>query len=509
MKNRILLMISLLLLSNLQSCAETYHCKYNNQDIEVKTAKMANGYVEIQACTPKINCKSKVVPPLTAQQVVKNLPYSLKQLNIIPSLSINDIFDLATESVLKQQINTLPKKPKIPYHDSDDKSAFWIPEGLEPLMMSNQQLEKYRIIDNVELERNYNLNSHFIKHAIEIAKIENRPLIKKDIEKAQDDYQKLHLIEIALDEMDTNIKYNANNEIISIPKLSFAGEEALNKLISEYGEDIIGAKYKKKLDLINQRKDYLQTKGIILNPIEEIYKQRQYYIKKNNIKNFKEITKQDISLNKIKYPLIYQSVAEYKNSEEDYLYTYCTTQEEYYNRKCINIISKDLSKKIPPSENSIELYNWFSVTNNLNNLQRSTIFAYALLKSGISKYIIIPIDNSILDTAIYNTKYYVDSIGGQCGNYNISSTFLLGYIAEKKKDLIIKMSKENERILVTINSELTGRIDFNFQDSNLQEMIKLIISVQKNKKEIIKNAKIIKSLSNEEKTLYIQNKIFN
>lgn len=71
------------------------------------------------------------------------------------------------------------------------------------------------------------------------------------------------------------------------------------------------------------------------------------------------------------------------------------------------------------------------------------------------------------------------------------------------------MSKENERILVTINSELTGRIDFNFQDSNLQEMIKLIISVQKNKKEIIKNAKIIKSLSNEEKTLYIQNKIFN
>lgn len=155
------------------------------------------------------------------------------------------------------------------------------------------------------------------------------------------------------------------------------------------------------------------------------------------------------------------------------------------------------------------MYNWFSVTNNLNNLQRSTIFAYALLKSGISKYIIIPIDNSILDTAIYNTKYYVDSIGGQCGNYNISSTFLLGYIAEKKKDLIIKMSKENERILVTINSELTGRIDFNFQDSNLQEMIKLIISVQKNKKEIIKNAKIIKSLSNEEKTLYIQNKIFN
>ena len=134
------------------------------------------------------------------------------------------------------------------YHDSDDKSGFWIPKNINPITLSNPQLEQYRIQHITGNEYEYKDN---ILNKAKIQKVKelNRPLILKDIKEAQKHIRILEDLNSALYEGD-GLYVNRNYG------LTTKQESELLRLKREYGESIFDETFNRRLKLYRQRQDY-------------------------------------------------------------------------------------------------------------------------------------------------------------------------------------------------------------------------------------------------------------
>lgn len=156
--------------------------------------------------------------------------------------------------------NNKPVKKVYPYHDTDDKSDFWIPKNINPLMMSNQELEKYRIMDEKD-NPTYNMKSPVIQHKIKKAKEQGRPLILQDIQDALMDYRTIQFLEDALNDTGS-MGYSVENQVGStpqLPSLTDKQEKQLETIINEYGIDIFSDKFKRNLKLYRERQEYIKN----------------------------------------------------------------------------------------------------------------------------------------------------------------------------------------------------------------------------------------------------------
>ncbi len=137
------------------------------------------------------------------------------------------------------------------YHLSDDKSDFWIPQNVNPLLMTNQELEKYRILKNTtQCSKN-----PFCRYYIKQAKAENRPLIRSDISKANADYADIY----GYYGLDASLR-DKNGRL---GQLTSEQEKTLKKLQDKYGEDseIFDEEFRQLLKLYRQR----QQTGVLKN----------------------------------------------------------------------------------------------------------------------------------------------------------------------------------------------------------------------------------------------------
>lgn len=160
---------------------------------------------------------------------------------------------------------------EIGYHDIDDKSAFWIPNGVNPLMMTNGELEAYRIID-VKTNTKYNFNDPFVKKKIMFVNMQKRPLIKKDMYELEDDFKSREDLTDVLKNAGLARRENYSTrqyETVFVP-LSNTQEQELNRLINIYGIDSFDEDFRRNLNL---------------------YREREQYMKKNNKINVPETTK--------------------------------------------------------------------------------------------------------------------------------------------------------------------------------------------------------------------------
>ena len=146
------------------------------------------------------------------------------------------------------------------YHDMDNKDSFWIPADVVPLMMTNEQLEKYRII-NENYHPTYNMKSPFIQQKIKNARAMGRPLIKQDITEAQKDYKIVQSLEDSLrDSGATGYSvYNQQGATSKLPSLSQEQEKQLKIILDEYGDTIFSDNFKKSLKLYRQRQEYIKN----------------------------------------------------------------------------------------------------------------------------------------------------------------------------------------------------------------------------------------------------------
>ncbi|MBR1754746.1 hypothetical protein IJ732_07925 [bacterium] len=134
------------------------------------------------------------------------------------------------------------------YHTSNDKSGFWIPPNINPLMMTDKQLEIYRIIDT-KIDKEYNYNTPFYQHYIKKAQEYGRPFIRIDVINAQND---------------SNIVGSLRNSLKDwqdrLGSLNSEQEKQLKYLQKEYGEDseIFDEEFKHYLNLYRQRQKYKQ-----------------------------------------------------------------------------------------------------------------------------------------------------------------------------------------------------------------------------------------------------------
>ena len=129
------------------------------------------------------------------------------------------------------------------YHSSDDKSDFWIPKNVNPVLMTNQELEEYRILKNTTQCS----KDPFCRYYIKLAKEENRPLVRADVNNASSDYNTLYgFYSIYASLRDKNGKFG---------QLSLEQEKDLKKLQNKYGEDseIFDSEFKQLLKLYRQR----------------------------------------------------------------------------------------------------------------------------------------------------------------------------------------------------------------------------------------------------------------
>ncbi len=149
-------------------------------------------------------------------------------------------------------INLTAFANQLGYHDTDDKSAFWIPKDVNPLLKSNVSLEQYRIVTNIEKYK----SNPFCKYYIEKAKQENRPVIMLDIWNANKDeklykyvFTRLHDI-IACDGVD------------SVDSDGIGGLTTEIKILEEkYGEnnEIFNEKFKRYVSIYIQQNEYRKT----------------------------------------------------------------------------------------------------------------------------------------------------------------------------------------------------------------------------------------------------------
>ena len=152
------------------------------------------------------------------------------------------------------------------YHSSDDKSDFWIPSNVNPIMMTNQELEKYRILkDTKKCSEN-----PFCRYYLKKVKAENRPLIRSDINEASSDYSDVYgFYGLDASLRDKNGKFG---------QLTLAQEKTLKRLQDKYGEDsdVFDEEFRKLLKLYRQRQqsgglknnyNYQNLKSIPFNSI--------------------------------------------------------------------------------------------------------------------------------------------------------------------------------------------------------------------------------------------------
>lgn len=154
--------------------------------------------------------------------------------------------------ILKDDSKAGKKSEYSGYHDTDDKSGFWIPKNINPIALTNYQLEQYRIQNITGNEYEYKDNI-LIKTKIQKVKELNRPLILKDINDAQKDIRVLENLKSALyegDEVYVNRNYG----------LTAQQESELLRLKQEYGEGIFDETFNRRLKLYRQRQEYAQQK---------------------------------------------------------------------------------------------------------------------------------------------------------------------------------------------------------------------------------------------------------
>lgn len=159
--------------------------------------------------------------------------------------------------------NSKPVKKVYTYHDTDDKSDFWIPKNINPLMMSNQELEEYRIVDDNNFQNNnvYNIRPSVILHKIKKAKEAGRPFIVKDVNDALADYKTILSLERALTD-NPGMGYSVENQMgntSQLPSLTDKQEKQLKTITDEYGLDVFSDQFKRNLKLYRERQEYIKN----------------------------------------------------------------------------------------------------------------------------------------------------------------------------------------------------------------------------------------------------------
>ena len=257
MKNGIVAILLFLLTLSSGVFAETYYDAYKN----IFGGQLAKKYPN--AATSKVECEKMM------REYAKN--YS--------TLNRTNEKKLGSADMLVEMYCNAPKqyvKKRVGYHDTDDKSDFWIPAGVEPLMMSNDQLEQYRIID-INTNKNYDFNNQFSQYQIKKAKSENRPLIGKDMVEALDDEHSLEMLKKALAGGGIVTGYDPRNGYgTKFVPLSNDQEKELTRLTDKYGEGIYADddKFKKNLSLYRERQEYMkknQAKTILQNTLKSLF----------------------------------------------------------------------------------------------------------------------------------------------------------------------------------------------------------------------------------------------
>lgn len=239
--NTTILIIGILLITNIPTYSTTYYEAYKN----VFGGELIKKY-------PNAN-KSKADCEKLVEEYSKNFEILNNQSNTGMEILLKEIY---CNPDMKESLKIVDYKG---YHDLDDKSRFWIPKNLNPLMMTNNQLEPYRIV-TAQMAKKYNMNSIFIQQKIKQAFEENRPLIDKDLKDASKDSNILKNIEDALDDSgDGYTVYNQLGSTPTLPELTQKQEKDLETLINQYGEEILSDDFKRKLKLYRQRQEYIKN----------------------------------------------------------------------------------------------------------------------------------------------------------------------------------------------------------------------------------------------------------
>lgn len=158
------------------------------------------------------------------------------------------------------------------YHSSDDKSNFWIPADVNPVMMTNEQLEDYRIYKDITA---CNKNS-FCKYYIKKAQQENRPLIRLDVMEAYYDEKSVY----GMYSLDESLREGGRGDdgfTHKFGSLSQRQEAQLKQLQDKYGDDIFDEEFKRKLNLFRQRQEYIKQ--------SEEQREKEQQIKENQNQN--------------------------------------------------------------------------------------------------------------------------------------------------------------------------------------------------------------------------------
>ena len=246
-KKLLILSIAILLLCMAQTVkSETYYDAYKN----IFGGELVKKYPN--AATSKTECEKLM------DEYTKNWNTLNQEYGGVPSGS-NQLL----KALYCSPNNSKPVKKTYPYHDTDDKSDFWIPKDINPLMMTNQELEEYRIIDENNFKNNnvYNIRASVIIHKIKKAKEADRPLIEKDMHEALADYKTILSLEGALTD-NPGMGYTVENQMGTtpqMPSLTDKQEKQLKVITNEYGMNIFSDQFKRNLKLYRERQEYIKN----------------------------------------------------------------------------------------------------------------------------------------------------------------------------------------------------------------------------------------------------------
>ena len=271
-KTKIITSLMFLSIMGTSVLAETYYDAYKN----IFGGELAKKYPN--AATSKTECEKMMREYVKNYGTLNRECYTVtvdgKQKQICSGTDLNQ---LGGVDILIEEYCTPKKVTKyVGYHDSDDKSNFWIPKDIEPLMMTNSQLEEYRII-NLQTNKYYDLSSPFAQRQIQKANAENRPVIIKDMTQAQNDWISKEKIRKALLSGGMVSGYDpAHGYGTRFQPLSDKQEQELKRLYDEYGDGIFVGddKFKKNLELYRERQEYMKknaAKNLLQNTLKSLF----------------------------------------------------------------------------------------------------------------------------------------------------------------------------------------------------------------------------------------------
>jgi len=136
-----------------------------------------------------------------------------------------------------------------------ENTKYWFPKGVVPYMLDDLQMENYEIRNEEYLKTYHNMDSPFLQQKIKEAKAQKRPLIQKDLNDANKDYQLLKNIAGSL-----NDGLGPTGETYG--SLDQNQEVQLRRILNEYGDSVLDDKFKSKLKRYRQRQAYLRTNNI-------------------------------------------------------------------------------------------------------------------------------------------------------------------------------------------------------------------------------------------------------